>query len=313
MKTNVNPDKEDKKKRYGFFFGAGAETGYGLPSGGRFALEVFRRDTAKSKEAFRDSLNSIGKKSSYAEDWLPDNYLKKNISSFGKTAFQAIIKDTIEQNRDAIIAQFSEFDKLANTVMKSFKKKNGKDIESIIKKKIGKEIKGIKLEESIAYIDEFQEGNSLFKSSFFSSLLLLYQDGLFTNDNNRKEIGKILLSLLQLQIGALGERLAKNINEGIFKKKDVKLDLFDEWGGVFKLDYASAGLLGLEYLLDGSDKDLNDDEDCIVVFARELLEEMYIPVLSYKSLIDSYWRYLYSPKSDWAKFSKICVLSLIHI
>ena len=32
--------------KYGFLFGAGAEAAYGLPSGGKFALEIFRHDTA---------------------------------------------------------------------------------------------------------------------------------------------------------------------------------------------------------------------------------------------------------------------------
>ena len=30
-------------KKFGLFFGAGAEIAYGLPSGGRFALEIFQR------------------------------------------------------------------------------------------------------------------------------------------------------------------------------------------------------------------------------------------------------------------------------
>lgn len=34
-------------KKYGFLFGAGAELAYNLPSGGQFALKIFRQDTAK--------------------------------------------------------------------------------------------------------------------------------------------------------------------------------------------------------------------------------------------------------------------------
>ena len=40
--------------KYGFMFGAGAEMGYGLPSGGRFALDIFRHDSSKSKQDFKD-------------------------------------------------------------------------------------------------------------------------------------------------------------------------------------------------------------------------------------------------------------------
>ena len=34
------------------FFGAGAEMGYGLPSGGKFALDIFRVSNEEDKEAF---------------------------------------------------------------------------------------------------------------------------------------------------------------------------------------------------------------------------------------------------------------------
>lgn len=40
------------------------------------------------------------------------------------------------------------------------------------------------------------------------------------------------------------------------------------------------------------------------------MESIYASVLDYKSLIDTNWHYLYSPKSDWAKFCKICIFLL---
>ena len=39
--------------KYGFLFGAGAETAYKLPLGGRFALEIFRQDTIEPKNDFK--------------------------------------------------------------------------------------------------------------------------------------------------------------------------------------------------------------------------------------------------------------------
>ena len=43
--------KEHRDNLEGFLFGVGAEVGYGLPSGGKFALDIFRYDTSKSKQA----------------------------------------------------------------------------------------------------------------------------------------------------------------------------------------------------------------------------------------------------------------------
>lgn len=47
-------------KKVGFLFGAGAEISYGMPSGGKFSLDIFRQSTdepkAKLKE-MRDDVN----------------------------------------------------------------------------------------------------------------------------------------------------------------------------------------------------------------------------------------------------------------
>ena len=41
--------------KYAFLFGAGAEVGYGLPSGSKFALDIFRYDNSDSKDEFKKS------------------------------------------------------------------------------------------------------------------------------------------------------------------------------------------------------------------------------------------------------------------
>jgi len=42
--------------KYGFLFGAGAEFGYNLPSGSKFALDIFRFDNNQSKEEFKNNV-----------------------------------------------------------------------------------------------------------------------------------------------------------------------------------------------------------------------------------------------------------------
>lgn len=37
----------------GFLFGAGAELSYDMPNGGKFALDIFRRDASLAKEEFK--------------------------------------------------------------------------------------------------------------------------------------------------------------------------------------------------------------------------------------------------------------------
>ena len=99
--------------KFGFLFGAGAEVGYNLPLGSKFALDIFRFDNSKSKEVFKKKRDNVDPITSYANDWLPEDYREKSVSAFGKKVFQSIIKDTIEHNRNSIILKLNDFDSLA--------------------------------------------------------------------------------------------------------------------------------------------------------------------------------------------------------
>ena len=86
--------------KYGFLFGTGAEYAYKLPSGGRFALDIFRQDTTESKNEFKEMRKSVDSTTPYAADWLPENYLNKNISFLGKVSSQ--ISSKAQWNIDAV-------------------------------------------------------------------------------------------------------------------------------------------------------------------------------------------------------------------
>lgn len=110
--------------KLGFLFGAGAEVGYGLPSGGKFALDIFRQDSAISKDEFKKMREEIDPTGNYVFQWLPDDYKDRNISSYGKTVFENIIKDTIEHNRENIIRKMNAFDEVACQEKNTYKNKN---------------------------------------------------------------------------------------------------------------------------------------------------------------------------------------------
>ena len=77
-------DQKPEPTRIGFFFGAGAEVSYGLPSGGRFALDIFRGNAEEEKKFFRSMVEKVNVTSTYANDWLPQNYKTKRVGAFGK-------------------------------------------------------------------------------------------------------------------------------------------------------------------------------------------------------------------------------------
>ncbi len=293
--------------KVGFLFGAGAEVDYGLPTGGKFALDIFRQDVSISKKEFLQMRDLIDDSTVYAGEWLPEDYKTRSVSSYGKSVIENIIKDTLEHKREYVIRRLNDFDTYAGKV-----KKDIENIDDILTTVLGRPASDCQLNSRISFNRALNEGNGIFRSHYFSAFLLIYK-GKKLSDDLQSELKKIIVSILQLQIGALGSSLVKNINDNIFERKDEEIDLLDDIGEVLRLNYQSAGVIGIEYLYDNfKSKDLENinNDSKIVYFAKCILEEIFSSVLDYKSLIDSNWHYLYCPKNEWAKFCKISIFLL---
>lgn len=300
--------------KMGFLFGAGAEVDYDMPLGGQFALDIFRQDPSKAKSQFKEMRDSIDASTHYAGNWLPDDYQSKNIFTFGKSVYENIIRDTIEHNRNKVIQNINRLDELAESVRQDLEsKKQNINIDESFKRINGQSVDNLNMTQKIKFREEFREGNKLFASSYFSSLLMAYKNG---SETTKKELGTIILAILQLTVGALSESLARKINDTPFDKKDDEIDLFDDLGDIVQINYTLAGASGLEYLLCESydlenSSVLNSDENTVLGFAQKLLEKIFSDVIDYKSLIDSYWHYLYCPKDEWSKFCRIAIFLMI--
>lgn len=99
--------------KIGFLFGAGAEICYGLPTGGKFALDIFRQDVSISKKEFIEMRDSIDNTTKYAGNWLPEDYETRSVSTYGKSVIENIVKDTLEHKREYIISNLNAFDSYA--------------------------------------------------------------------------------------------------------------------------------------------------------------------------------------------------------
>lgn len=297
--------------KIGFLFGAGAEVPYNMPTGGTFALDIFRQDSSESKDEFKKMREQINSNTAYATEWLPQGYDEKNIFVFGKSVFENIIKDTVEHNRDKIINSLTNLDGLSLRTIKKIETTNNEiDINETFEKILSQPIDNVSCAQDIRLKTQFHEGDALFQSHYFSALLLIYKSA--NQSSYKGELGQIIVSILQLLLGSLGENLARQINDSPFDKKDDEIDLFDDLGELFQLNYSFAGVSGLRYLFERKDRypSLDSDDDIILFFAETLLESIFADVLDYKTLIDSYWHYLYCPKLEWSKFCKISIFLL---
>ena len=293
-------------KKYGFLFGAGAEKAYGLPNGGEFALELFRRDTGEVKQEFKRMIKEVDGSTNYAGEWLPQGYETKSVAAFGRGFFQNIIAGTVEQHRNIIIEMINSFDNTATGTISNMGNE-GKDVDAAFIELLNRHPRAVTLSNDILYNEAFKSGNKLFKSHYFSSLLLAYNH--FTNDPFKKQLRAVLSSVIQLHLGALGTELVQDINGSPISSKSDNFDFFDDFTDILRLNIAASGVSGLDLLMEPPSAGENV-QGIVLEFARRVMEKLYASVLDYKSLIDSYWHYLYCPSTDWAKFCRIAIFLL---
>lgn len=291
-------------KKIGLFFGAGAEMAYGLPSGGEFALDIFRQNISEPKEKFREILRSIDSRSPYASKWLPDNYQTRSISTFGKNQYEQLVISSLEYKRQAIIDFLNDFDTFATKIKADFCQAGVQiddHFQSAMEQAIGTVLfsHDIKLNKALGSI-------KLFESIYFSGLLRILEKK--ARDPQYTDLRKIVKSFIELLIGSVGEDFLHNINDSIFEKRPDDIDIFDNFCGFFKFDYNK--ITGLDLILEEPMEEVSSsasDAKIITLFAKKLLEKIFTIALDYQSLIDSSYRYLFSPKTDWAKFCKISI------
>ena len=291
--------------KLGLFFGAGAEISYGLPSGGSFAIDLFRQDTTQYKDNLRKELSKINSKSIYAAKWLPDEYVNKPIYAFGKNEFGTIIESSIQYKRDKIISRLNNFDSLFEQAIKSL------DIDkTIIESKYyeltNNNIGDVLYTHNIKLNPILSNSVTLFDSIYYSGILEVIK-----NNKDCDDLRQYATAFLQLLVGAHGHELVKQLNEELFTNSPDNLPIFDDIFGMFRLEFNQVGAVALDLLLNHKKEfeiDENAELHCILTaLAKKSLELIFIDVLDYQKLIDEHFRYLFAPKTEWAKFTKMAI------
>lgn len=291
--------------KIGFFFGAGAEIGYGLPSGGKFAIDLFRQDPSSYRTQLREQLNAVDLTSSYAVDWLPQGFREKRIHAFGRSEFTCLIESSIEYRRTEIIRRLNQFDSECECAMQSL----GISRELIetkffeaTDKSIGDSLYThvIKLNELLA------QDVTLFSSDYYSAMLDTVK-----STEDRDDLRRYVTAFLQLLVGAHGQDLVRKLNQELFEAAPDDLPIFDDISGMFRLEFNRIGSTALELLLEEK-RTFDTGDTCtglslLCAIAQKVLENIFTTVLDYQKLIDDHFRYLFSPETEWAKFTKMAV------
>ncbi|MBF1043589.1 MAG: hypothetical protein HXL07_03800 [Candidatus Nanosynbacter sp.] len=290
--------------KIGLLFGAGAEISYGFPTGGKFSLDIFRQEPRPNIDEFKKIRSNVDTKL-YDEEWWQDGFKKDKVTTYGAKVITTLIKDTLEENRKKIVENINDFDNYAERVKSANKIEN---IDEAFFHYLGRDVGSCDVSGNISLNSNLVGRNNLFTSRYFSALMLLYSI-YENNDEYKKQLKKMITSIIELQIGALSADLVNDVNQSAVTISNMDTDIFDDVGDVIKVDYQSVGVKGLEYLFENDEMEDSDNNKIkkIIFFTKCILEEIFSSVLDYKSLIDSNWRYIYSPKSDWGKFTKISI------
>lgn len=264
-------------KKVSFLFGAGAEICFDMPSGNRFALDIFLQDTSEAKYEVKTMLKRVSKdqtNSNYKNKWFPPNFENRSIFSFNHKDFENIIRDTIQHKRREIINMLSDFNKLIedcscpntslNTAYSRYSvSRFDEDVEEIT----GIRYKNPTLTSEAPSNIDLKTIETTLNNSRFSSLISVYDrismkpecddcKG-YSSDNEYEaqdlkaksdELKTILIAILQLFIGSFGQNIINDLNDNMFKNSSKNPDFFNDLQGIFRIDYSSVGVSGFEYL-----------------------------------------------------------------
>jgi hypothetical protein len=291
--------------KLGIFFGAGAEIGYGLPSGGKFAIDLFRQDPARYKTELRQQLHQLDPMSPYATTWLPQNYRDSRIHAFGRNEFTSLIESSIEYRREEIIRRLNQFDRECDDAICQL----GIDrplLEELFSRATGDQIGNRLYSQAIRLNALLARDVRLFESEFYSAMLDIVKRGEGSDDLRR-----YVSSFLQLLVGAHGQSLVQKLNQELFEAAPDDLPIFDDISGMFRLEFNKVGITALELLLEEKRNFTTGDgataASLLSALAQQVLENIFTTVLDYQALIDAHFRYLFSPKTEWAKFTKMVI------
>ena len=123
-----------------------------------------------------------------------------------------------------------------------------------------------------------------------------------------KGLRNILRAILELLVGAYGQRLVSELNDQPFERAPDNVPVVEDLGGVFDLNYTRIGEFGLELVLErGENGHSTNPIDVFINLGHRILDNIYGQALDYQALIDDNFRYLYTPRAHWAKFTRIAI------
>jgi len=147
---------------------------------------------------------------------------------------------------------------------------------------------------------------SLFESSSYKRLIALWQD---EQNESPGIVLEIVQVLTKLAIAVDGDGIIKKLNVGLFSgKANTLIDQLD-LKNIFRMSTEHITTETITKLLASRKVVVGKSEQVSVeALKNNLFRELLEMIFDYSDLVSEYWSYLYKPKADWNKFSKMATL-----
>ena len=168
------------------------------------------------------------------------------------------------------------------------------------------EIGNILFDQDIKINEKLTNDVKLFGTEYYSAALEIIR-----SKSNCADLHRYVIAFLQLLVGAYGQDFVQNLNEELFESAPDDLPIFDDIFGMFRLEFDRVGSTALDLLL-SEKRTFNTTEEATLIdlfsaVTQQILENIFCSVLDYQKLIDDHFRYLFSPSTEWAKFTRMAI------
>jgi hypothetical protein len=286
-----------------YLFGAGAEIPLGMPSGGRFALEVIsdRYDAGireKLKSAIgassRDIKENPTRSNNYAA-WSGIGRRRTNsVNAPDSRDQRAIFASTIENSRDAIWSAIQGCDEAIRRMCDA----HGIDLPNPVDSE--------QLMDENLLIRHAGGIAQLIQSGAIRSLISLAS----ADHQAGNYVWPVLRMYFELAIAIGGKDLAAALNNIQLGDADTTQHIFQNANQLFQVDFGNLGIEAFEIAVS---RDFPNCVNCdgasaVKETALEIITSVVEGIVDYQRLIERFLPSLYKPSVSWAKFTKAAFL-----
>lgn len=286
-----------------FFFGAGAEVSYRMPTGGRFALEVIKRSSQARDEFVEMRRNVDASCTQSYRRWLPSPLMRQRVSPIGSSEHGSVFGESLESGYERVIEVLDHYDEYVNDNL-SRSTIREEQVRSLFDRlgigtRFGDTYDQIEFHGSLG-----SKPAQLYASKYFSALINLAKAA-----GPSSSVATLTRATNQFYLGAHGQGTMNAMTTQPLLNVPEGNPAFDELGHIFQMHRADAGQAAFDLVMKSPDysKIKADDPSIFESIGVGALESTVLQFLDYRETLDKLIPGLFQPRRLWAKFTKACI------